>query len=224
MAESIRSAARSGDERRLAAVIAHAKKGGLPKSRVDRALQGSSSAASDLETVIYEGTLPGGLLVMVQALTDKRSRTAPEVRHAFRDAGGALGAPGCASWAFRRLAWLQYPVSPSSSSSAISADEREMALIEKAMEAGASDIASSSEAEASVGPEDHFVDVWVEPAEAPALRETMSAQGHTPSIDQLVYAPNERVALSDEDQAVLEEALDSFTVVYGFEEAFHNGE
>ena len=89
---------------RLATVIAKAKAVNMPndniKRTIDRAL--GSGSTDNYEAVTYEGYGPGGVAVIVEALTDNRQRTAPEVRHYFDKCNGNLGAQGCVSWSFDR--------------------------------------------------------------------------------------------------------------------------
>ena len=87
---------------RLATVIAKAKAANMPndniKRTIDKALGNGST--ENFEAVTYEGYGPSGVAVIVEALTDNRQRTAPEVRHAFAKCNGTMGAPGCVSWSF----------------------------------------------------------------------------------------------------------------------------
>jgi len=89
---------------RLATVIAKAKAANMPndniKRTIDKALGSGNSDA--YETVTYEGYGPSGVAVIVDALTDNRNRTAPEVRHLLDKYGKGLGATGCVSWSFDR--------------------------------------------------------------------------------------------------------------------------
>ena len=89
---------------RLATVIAKAKAVNMPndniKRTIDRAL--GSGSTDNYEAVTYEGYGPGGVAVIVEALTDNRQRTAPEVRHYFDKYGKGMGAQGCVSWSFDR--------------------------------------------------------------------------------------------------------------------------
>ena len=89
---------------KLATVIAKAKAVNMPndniKRTIDRAL--GSGNTDNFESVTYEGYGPGGVAVIVEALTDNRQRTAPEVRHYFDKCNGNLGAIGCVSWSFDR--------------------------------------------------------------------------------------------------------------------------
>ena len=89
---------------RLATVIAKAKAANMPndniKRTIDRALGAGNS--DNFESVVYEGYGPNGVAVIVEALTDNRQRTAPEVRHLLDKYGKGLGATGCVSWSFDR--------------------------------------------------------------------------------------------------------------------------
>ena len=89
---------------RLATVIAKAKAVNMPNDNIKRTIEkGLGSGNTDsFEAVTYEGYGPGGVAVIVEALTDNRQRTAPEVRHYFDKCNGNLGAIGCVSWSFDR--------------------------------------------------------------------------------------------------------------------------
>ena len=87
---------------RLATVIAKAKAANMPNDNIKRTIEKALGAGNtdNYESVTYEGYGPGGVAVIVEALTDNRNRTAPEVRHIFDKYGGNLGATGCVSWSF----------------------------------------------------------------------------------------------------------------------------
>ncbi len=89
---------------RLATVIAKAKAANMPNDNIKRTIDKAlgSGNADNYENVVYEGYGPCGVAVIVEALTDNRNRTAPEVRHYFDKFGGNLGATGCVSWSFDR--------------------------------------------------------------------------------------------------------------------------
>ena len=89
---------------RLATVIAKAKAVNMPNENIKRTIDKALGAGNteNFESVTYEGYGPGGVAVIVEALTDNRQRTAPEVRHAFDKCNGNLGAIGCVSWSFDR--------------------------------------------------------------------------------------------------------------------------
>ena len=89
---------------RLATVIAKAKAANMPNDNIKRTIDKAlgSGSTDSFEKVVYEGYGPCGVAVIVEALTDNRNRTAPEVRHLFDKYGGNMGATGCVSWSFDR--------------------------------------------------------------------------------------------------------------------------
>ena len=94
---------------RLRAAIVAARQKNMPKDRIDRAIKsGAGSDAADYEAVRYEGYGPGGVALIIEALTDNRNRTAPEIRTAFAKHGGALGETNSVSFMFQRLGVIAY--------------------------------------------------------------------------------------------------------------------
>ena len=89
---------------RLATVIAKAKAANMPNDNIKRTIDKALGAGNtdNFEKVVYEGYGPSGVAIIVEALTDNRNRTAPEVRHLFDKYGGNMGATGCVSWSFDR--------------------------------------------------------------------------------------------------------------------------
>ena len=89
---------------RLATVIAKAKAANMPNDNIKRTIDKALGAgnADNFESVTYEGYGPNGVAVIIEALTDNRNRTAPEMRHLFDKYGGNMGASGCVSWSFDR--------------------------------------------------------------------------------------------------------------------------
>ena len=89
---------------RLATVIAKAKAANMPNDNIKRTIDKAMGAGStdNYEAVVYEGYGPCGVAVIVEALTNNRNRTAPEMRHLFDKYGGNMGASGCVSWSFDR--------------------------------------------------------------------------------------------------------------------------
>ncbi|WP_418271847.1 YebC/PmpR family DNA-binding transcriptional regulator [Intestinimonas sp.] len=87
---------------RLATVVAKAKAANMPNDNIKRTIDKAlgSGNADSYESVVYEGYGPSGVAVIVEALTDNRNRTAPEVRHLLDKYGKGLGATGCVSWSF----------------------------------------------------------------------------------------------------------------------------
>jgi YebC/PmpR family DNA-binding regulatory protein len=95
------------------AAIERAKKDSMPKDNIDRAVaKGSGAGAAALNEVIFEAFGPGGVGIVITAVTDNNNRTAPEIKHIFHKAGLALGAPGSAMWAFTKTEGGYVPQNP----------------------------------------------------------------------------------------------------------------
>jgi transcriptional/translational regulatory protein YebC/TACO1 len=93
--------------------VERAKKDSMPKDNIDRAIaKGSGAGGATLEEVIFEAFGPGGVGIIITAVTDNNNRTAPEIRHIFTKAGLALGAPGSSMWAFTKTADGYIPTNP----------------------------------------------------------------------------------------------------------------
>ncbi len=116
---------------RLRLAIANAKAESMPKDNIDRAIKKAQGGEADsLEEIRYEGFGPGGVGMIVEALTDNRNRAAANVRSVFNKNGGNLGETGAVSFMFERLGRIVYPLSAAS----------EETLMEAAIEAGAQDV------------------------------------------------------------------------------------
>jgi YebC/PmpR family DNA-binding regulatory protein len=97
----------------LASAIERAKKDSMPKENIDRAVaKGAGSDGAKLEEITYEAYGPGGVAMIITAVTDNNNRTAPEIRHIFTKLGLQLGTPGSAAWAFTKTAEGYVPQSP----------------------------------------------------------------------------------------------------------------
>jgi YebC/PmpR family DNA-binding regulatory protein len=121
---------------RLRLAIQNAKAQSMPKDNIERAIKKASGADSEnYEEVRYEGYGPGGVAVIVEALTDNRNRTASSVRSTFSKAGGALGETGSVSFSFDRVGEITYKPSVGDADS----------VMEAAIEAGAEDVTSDED-------------------------------------------------------------------------------
>jgi YebC/PmpR family DNA-binding regulatory protein len=89
---------------RLKLALQKARENNIPKENIQRAIQKGAGAleGSNYEEINYEGYGPGGVAIMVEAMTDNRNRTAADVRHLFSKFGGNLGESGCVSWMFKQ--------------------------------------------------------------------------------------------------------------------------
>ena len=121
---------------RLRLAVQAAKAESMPKDNIKRAINKASGGDTEnYEEVRYEGYGPGGVALIVEALTDNRNRSASNVRAAFTKAGGALGETGSVSFMWNRAGEIYYPASAGS-------DEK---VMEAAIEAGAEDVQSDDE-------------------------------------------------------------------------------
>ncbi len=121
---------------RLRLAVNNAKAQSMPKDNIQRAIdKASANEGDDYEEIRYEGYGPGGVALIVEALTDNRNRTATNVRTAFSKNGGNLGTAGAVSHGFERLGLIEYPAS--------AGDEEK--VLEAAIEAGADDVESSDD-------------------------------------------------------------------------------
>ena len=109
----VRKAGGNTTSANVLAAVERAKKDSMPKDNIERALaKGSGADGASLEEVMFEGYGPGGVALLIQAVTDNNNRTAPEIRHIFTKAGLELGTPGSASWAFTKTDEGYVPNSP----------------------------------------------------------------------------------------------------------------
>jgi YebC/PmpR family DNA-binding regulatory protein len=121
---------------RLRLAIQNAKAQSMPKDNIERAIKkGSGADSENYEEVRYEGYGPGGVAVIVEALTDNRNRTASNVRSTFTKAGGALGETGSVSFSFDRVGEISYKLSVGDADT----------VMEAAIEAGAEDVTTDED-------------------------------------------------------------------------------
>jgi YebC/PmpR family DNA-binding regulatory protein len=117
---------------RLRAAVAEAKANNMPKDNVERAIKRGTGEleGATYEEVTYEGYGPGGVALMVEAMTDNGNRTTPEIRHMFEKAGGSFGTPGSVRFQFERKGYFAIE------KSAVNEEK----LMEIVLEAGADDL------------------------------------------------------------------------------------
>jgi YebC/PmpR family DNA-binding regulatory protein len=174
---------------RLRAAIMAAKAQSMSKDVIDRAIKKSQGGeAENYEEVRYEGFGPGGVAIIVEALTDNRNRTASDVRAAFSKYGGAMGENGSVSFMFVRLGSITYP------GNAGDAD----AMLEAAIEAGADESISASEGHEFLCRVEDFA----------AVRAALEAKLGPPQSARIVWRPTNTVPVSDEAGETLAKLLD----------------
>jgi YebC/PmpR family DNA-binding regulatory protein len=164
---------------RLRAAVLAARAENMPKDNIERAIKKASGADTETyDEVRYEGYAPGGVAVIVEALTDNRNRTAGEVRSYFTKAGGSLAETGAVSFMFDHVGLIEYPAAAAT----------EDAMLEGAIEAGAQDVVST--------PDGHEVITTIE-----ALRDVAQALEQRfgePRKVGLVWRPQNTIGVDDE--------------------------
>jgi YebC/PmpR family DNA-binding regulatory protein len=164
---------------RLRAAILAARAENMPKDNIDRAIKKAMGTDGEAyEEIRYEGYAPGGVAVIVEAMTDNRNRTASEVRSYFTKVGGNLAETGAVSFMFDRVGQVEFE------SKVADAD----AMLEAAIEAGADDVASDESG--------HIVT-----CAATSLGEVLAAleaKFGEPKKSGLVWKPQNNIAVDDE--------------------------
>ncbi|ACK51236.1 protein of unknown function DUF28 [Methylocella silvestris BL2] len=164
---------------RLRAAVIAARVENMPKDNIERAIKKASGAdAENYDEVRYEGYGPGGVAVIVEALTDNRNRTAGEIRSYFTKVGGALAETGAVSFMFDHIGRIEFPAKVGS----------EEAMLEAAIEAGAEDVLS--------GEEGHEVLTSLEMLRDVAL--ALEAKFGEPTRASLIWKPQNTISLDDE--------------------------
>ena len=175
---------------RLRAAIQAAKAANMPKDNIDRAIKrGQGGDGESYDEVRYEGYGPGGVAVIVEALTDNRNRTASSVRSSFGKHGGALGETNSVSFQFNRVGQINYPAM------AASADD----MLEAAIEAGASDCESSDDGHEIICAAD----------ELSLVQEKLEARFGPPEQAILTWKPQTLVPVDDEKAETLFKLLEA---------------
>ncbi|RCX28420.1 YebC/PmpR family DNA-binding transcriptional regulator [Thioalbus denitrificans] len=187
---------------RLRAAIDAALSNNMPKDTIERAVKRGSGEmdGENYDEVRYEGYGPGGVAVMVDAMTDNRNRTVAEVRHAFSKCGGNLGTEGSVAFQFTKTGLLSFP-----------AGTDEDAVMEAALEAGAEDVVTN---------DDGSVEVLATPENFHEVLEGLKGAGLEPEFAEVTMraATNAELDLDNAGQMVrlldMLEDLDDVQKVY----------
>jgi YebC/PmpR family DNA-binding regulatory protein len=164
---------------RLRAAIIAARSENMPKDNIERAIKKSQgNEAENYDEIRYEGYGPGGVAVIVEALTDNHNRTAGEVRATFTKNGGNLATTGAVSFMFDRIGVVEYDAT------AASADQ----MLEAAVEAGAEDVVSNDDGH----------QIFTTPATLNEVAKALEAKFGEPRKAALLWKPQNTVAVDDE--------------------------
>lgn len=166
----------------LAGVIEKAKAANMPMSNIQRAIDRvKDKSAAQLEEVLYEGYGPGGVAVLVEAATDNKNRTYPDVRHAFTKNGGTIAEPGSVAFQFTRKGQI---------TATFDGDNDEALLL--ALESGAEDVQDD---------DDSKLTLYTEAKQLHSVREAAAQTGFTIEAAELIYEAQTIITIDDIDTA-----------------------
>ena len=163
--------------------IDKAKAANMPKDTIAKAIKKGTgeSGAANFEDVLYEGYGPGGVAIMIEALTDNRNRTAPEIKRIFEKKNGSLGTSGCVNWMFHKKGLITV------NKTAIDED----ALMEIALGAGADDMNLLGD----------VFEITCEPAAYESLKKALEEKEIATEIAEISMVPQNTIPVEDEHTA-----------------------
>jgi YebC/PmpR family DNA-binding regulatory protein len=188
----------------LAAAVDRAKEYSVPTDTIDRAAKRGAGELADevrYERVLYEGYAPGGVAVLVEALTDNRNRTSAELRSVFTRNGGNLGEPGSVAWMFERLGLIVVP-----------ADTSEDDVLAAAAEAGADDVRRTDDGWEVVSPAKEFARV----------RKSIADSGLQIERSELTMLPQSTVPLDASGARPVLRMMDAIEELEDIQEVYTN--
>jgi YebC/PmpR family DNA-binding regulatory protein len=192
---------------RLRLAVDKAKGSNMPMDTIERAISraaGGGDSQDDLEEVTYEGYGPGGIAIMLQALTPNRNRTAAEVRSVFNRAGASLGEAGCVAWNFEQKGVINLEIDRDRA--------EDVALL--AIDASAEDVKI----------EDGYVEIYTDPESLEAVRnELQHHQIETPSAE-ISMMPKTTVSLEVKDAEQTLKLLDSLEELMDVQKVYSNAD
>lgn len=162
---------------RLRTVVLAAKAANMPKDNIEKAIKKGTGELPGVsyEEVSYEGYGPGGVAVFLQALTDNRNRTLPEIRHLFSKFGGNLGESNCVSWMFEKKGYIVVPKDKAA----------EESLLEVVLDAGGDDVRDDGE----------NWEVLTPPERLNSVNEALTAKGIPSSSSELSMVPKNTIKI-----------------------------
>ena len=175
----------------LALAIQKARDASMPKDNIERAIgkgTGEGVDADRIETVVYEGYGPGGVALLIEALTDNRNRTGADVRHLLSKHGGNLGEPGSVSYLFDKQGVI-----------VVDASRYDEDDLMPAIDAGALDIAL----------DDDVFEIITEPSDLSSVRGALTQAGIEIESADLTQRPKSRVPVAEDDASKLMRLIDS---------------
>lgn len=185
--------------------IDKAKQANMPKDTIEKAIKKGcgETGGANYEEVLYEGYGPSGVAVMVQALTDNRNRTSPELKKIFERSGGSLGTSGCVNWMFDKKGLIAV------STGAAQEDD----LMELALGAGADDMTNEGE----------VFEITCDPTAYDQLKKALDESEIPTEVAEIAMVPQNTVAVSDVETArKIMNLMDAFDDHEDVQNAFGN--
>jgi YebC/PmpR family DNA-binding regulatory protein len=174
----------------------------MPKDTIERAIKRGAGAqeGANYEEVRYEGYGINGAAVIVDCMTDNRTRTVADVRHAFSKHGGNLGTDGSVAFQFRHCGQLVFAPGTNGDK-----------LLEAALEAGAEDIIDN---------DDGSIEVVTAAQDFVAVKDALTKAGFRPELAELTMKAVNEIALTGEDAAKMQKLLDAFEALDDVQEVY----
>lgn len=169
----------------LKIAIARAREANMPMENINRLIARATGGTEgeNFEEVSYEGYAPGGVAILLKALTDNRNRTTSEIRHIFSKNGGSLGEAGCVAWMFEMKGLISIP------RDGATFDEEELML--SLIEAGAEDVRE----------EQGSIEVITSPADVERFKELLEEKGIKYTVAEATMLPKTTVSITDRETA-----------------------
>ncbi|MBK8524082.1 MAG: YebC/PmpR family DNA-binding transcriptional regulator [Betaproteobacteria bacterium] len=187
---------------RLRVAIDKGKAINMPKDKIDTAIKKGTGELEGVDyiEVRYEGYGIGGAAVMVDCLTDNKTRTVADVRHAFNKYGGNMGTDGCVAFQFKHCGQMLF---------APGTDEGK--LMDAAIEAGAEDVMTN---------DDGSIEVITGPGDYLAVKEALEAAGFKPEFGQVTMKAENETELSGDEGAKMQRLLDAIEALDDVQEVY----
>ncbi len=187
---------------RLRLAVDKAYENNMPKENVERAIKRGSGDLEGVsyEELRYEGYGPGGVAVMVDCMTDNKTRTVADVRHAFSKHGGNLGTDGSVAFLFKHCGQMLF---------APGTDEDK--VMEAALEAGAEDVVTN---------DDGSIEVITDPYEFAAVKEALTKAGLQPELGEVTMKPASENELAGDDAVKMQKLLDALESLDDVQEVY----
>ena len=163
--------------------IDKSKAANMPKDTIEKAIKKGTGelGSTNFEEVLYEGYAPAGVAIMVEALTDNRNRTGPEIKKIFEKRGGSLGTSGCVNWMFSKKGLITVDTS----------NAEEDPLLEAALNAGADDMQNTGQ----------VYEITCDPDAYEKLKKSLEQDNVPTEIAEISMVPQTTIPLNDLETA-----------------------